>query len=112
MKRKKVVIVLTTLPVESDVLSFANTLIGQHVVACATVLQHVRSVYRWNGEIKQEQEQQIVFKTTLDRVEELWKLLQKLHPCDVPEFIVLPVIDGSAAYLNWIRESTKSGEDD
>ena len=110
--RKKVVIVFTTLPVESDFLSCANTLIGQRVVACATALQHVRSVYRWNGEIKQEQEQQIVFKTTLDRVKELWKQLQKLHPYDVPEFVVLPVIDGSEAYLNWIRESTKSGEDD
>ena len=109
---QQVVMVFTTLPLESDVLSFANALIEERVVACVTAHQHVKSVYRWSGEIKQEQEQQIVFKTTLDRVEKLWEQLQKLHPYEVPEFVVLPVMDGSTAYLNWIRESTKSGEDD
>jgi periplasmic divalent cation tolerance protein len=32
--------------------------------------------------------------------------VRELHDYEVPEFIVLPIINGSDAYLNWIREST------
>ena len=31
----------------------------------------------------------------------------ELHPYDVPEFLVSPVLSGSAAYLAWVRTSTR-----
>ena len=33
--------------------------------------------------------------------------LRELHPYDVPEFIVIPVADGSADYLAWLTENTR-----
>jgi uncharacterized protein involved in tolerance to divalent cations len=45
-------------------------------------------------------------KTTAARVPALRARLFELHDYDVPEFIVMPLIDGSDAYLSWIREST------
>jgi periplasmic divalent cation tolerance protein len=32
--------------------------------------------------------------------------LAQMHPYDVPEIIVLPVIGGAAPYLDWVREQT------
>ena len=32
--------------------------------------------------------------------------LRELHPYEMPEFLVLPVASGSAAYLRWVGEST------
>jgi len=32
--------------------------------------------------------------------------VRELHEYEVPEFIVVPIVGGSQAYLNWIREST------
>ena len=29
-----------------------------------------------------------------------------MHPYDVPEIIVLPVIGGAAPYLDWVRQQT------
>ena len=63
------------------------------------------STYRWKEDVQTDPEQQVILKTTLDRVPALWTRLKDLHPYDVPEFIVLPIIDGSDNYLNWIRGS-------
>jgi len=36
----------------------------------------------------------------------LWERLRGRHPYDVPEFLVLPIVDGNDAYLRWVGEST------
>ena len=52
-----------------------------------------------------DQEQQLFIKTTKDQVDALWDVLRGRHPYDVPEFLVVPVIDGSEDYLRWVDES-------
>jgi periplasmic divalent cation tolerance protein len=66
----------------------------------------MESVYRWEGEIEQESERQVVIKTSRDCVAALWDRVRELHPYDVPEFLVLPIVDGSDAYLRWVADST------
>jgi uncharacterized protein involved in tolerance to divalent cations len=31
-----------------------------------------------------------------------------MHPYEVPEFIVLPIVDGNDAYLAWVGEGTRA----
>ena len=107
VKKSEIVVVLTTFPMDADVTTFASTIIREHLSACVTTHPKVQSVYLWEGKIVQEKEQQVVFKTTKDRLEILWNRIRQLHPYEVPEFLVLPIIDGNPAYLNWIRQSTE-----
>jgi periplasmic divalent cation tolerance protein len=100
------VLVLTTLPADTDAQSLARTLVEERFAACVNVLPTMESVYRWAGKIEQESERQIVIKTSRDRVVSLWERVRDLHPYDVPEFIVLAIIDGNDAYLRWIAEAT------
>lgn len=100
------VIVLTTLPADADAQEFAVALVEERLVACANVLPAMQSVYRWDGRVEQDTERQVVLKTSRERVVLLWERVRDLHPYDVPEFVVLPVIDGNDAYLRWIAEST------
>jgi periplasmic divalent cation tolerance protein len=32
--------------------------------------------------------------------------VKQLHPYDEPEVIALPVVGGSASYMQWVRDST------
>ena len=64
------------------------------------------SIYSWKGLIEKSDERQIVIKTSSGRVRELATRLKALHPYDVPEFVVIPIIDGSHDYLAWLAEST------
>jgi periplasmic divalent cation tolerance protein len=99
------VIVLTTLGAQTDAAAFARVLVDERLAACVNILHVMTSVYRWKGTIEEDREQQLVIKTTSDRVEALEARFHELHPYDVPEFLVIAVIGGSPAYLEWLRES-------
>jgi periplasmic divalent cation tolerance protein len=70
------------------------------------LLPPMDSVYRWEGQVAQETERQMIIKTSRDRVIALWDRIRELHPYETPEFVVLSIQDGSDAYLRWIGEST------
>ena len=99
------VIVLTTLGADADATAFARTLVEERLAACVNILPPMRSVYRWKGSVEEDREQQLVIKTSRERLETLQQRLHALHPYEVPEFIVLPIVGGSQAYLEWLAES-------
>lgn len=105
------VVVLTTLPADADAPAFARGIVENRLAACVNLLPVMQSVYRWEGSIEQESEQQVVIKTSRDRVAALWERVRELHPYDVPEFLVLPIVDGNDAYLRWVAECTSDGAD-
>ena len=100
------VIVLTTLPADADGASFARNLVEERLAACVNLSAPMESIYRWEGTIETESERQLVIKTTRHRVVELWDRVRQLHPYDMPEFLVTPIVDGNDAYLRWVGEST------
>ena len=100
------VMVLTTLPADADGPAFARALVDARLAACVNLLSPMESIYRWEGEIEAETERQVVIKTSRDRVAPLWDRVRELHPYDVPEFLVLPIVDSNDAYLRWVVDST------
>jgi periplasmic divalent cation tolerance protein len=101
------VVVLTTLPGDADGPAFGRALLNERLAACVNLLAPMESVYRWEGQVEQETERQVIIKTTRDRLTSLWDRVRELHPYEVPEFIVLAIADGNEAYLRWVGESTK-----
>ena len=99
------VIVLTTLGAQADAAAFARVLVDERLAACVNVLPAMTSVYGWKGAIEEDGEQQLVIKTSSDRVAALEARFHELHPYDVPEFLVISVTGGSSAYLAWLGES-------
>jgi periplasmic divalent cation tolerance protein len=103
------VFALTTLPLGQDPGRFARALVEERLAACVNVLPEMISVYRWQGAVEDAREQQVVIKTTRRRLVALWERIRSLHTYELPEFIVLPIIDGDDAYLRWIEDSTDGG---
>ena len=106
MASEEFVVVLTTFPANGDVEVFASTLVQERLAACVNVLPNVRSIYTWDGKIERADERQLLIKTRTDRVHELETRLKALHRYEIPEFLVIPVMDGSREYLSWIAAST------
>ena len=100
------VLVWTTLGADTDARTLAETLVNERLAACVTVQAPMDSVYRWRGSVEHERERQILIKTTTERVPALAARVRELHPYDLPEFLVTPVVSGSELYLAWLREST------
>lgn len=102
------VIVLTTMAGDVDVDALARTIVVEQLAACVNVLPPMRSIYRWEGQVEEAIERQVVIKTSRASVSALRHRLHELHPYDVPEFLVLPVVDGTEAYLKWIADSVRT----
>ena len=100
-----VIVVFCTVPPKESP-GLAGMLVDQGLVACVNTVP-VRSCYRWNGEICDEEEHLLIMKTTQDRTGELIAAIKAHHPYLVPEVIVLPVLAGYLPYLEWVRRETK-----
>jgi periplasmic divalent cation tolerance protein len=102
---QSVVIVLVTVPENFDAAAMARTLVEERLAACVNVLPPMTSVYRWEGQVEDATERQVVIKTARGILHLLQERLHDLHPYDVPEFLVLDVADGSDRYLSWLRDA-------
>jgi periplasmic divalent cation tolerance protein len=98
------VVVLTTLGESTDAAAFARVLVADRLAACVNVLPAMTSLYRWKGAIEEEREQQLVIKTTRDRVPAIEARFRELHPYELPELLVVSA-DASESYLAWVGDS-------
>lgn len=109
-KNSRYVVVLTTCGTRCEANRIARALVAERLAACVNISgKPVSSIYRWKGKIEQANEFSLLIKTTKSRLAELQSTLKRLHTYEVPEFLVLPVIAGSPAYLEWIGDCL-SGE--
>ncbi|MFE9663638.1 divalent cation tolerance protein CutA [Streptomyces sp. NPDC005955] len=101
-----VVIAQTTIDDETKAEELARGPVDARLAACAHIDAPFTAIYRWKNEVVREREWRISYKTTRERLPELARWVASTHPYEVPEWIVLPVEDGSPAYLSWVTEET------
>lgn len=102
------VVCLVTAP-PADASSIASAVLDGRLAACVNIVPLVRSLYRWEGRVEQDEEALLVVKTTRAAVPELDELLRTIHPYDTFELIALDVVAGSRPYLDWIAGSVGRG---
>jgi len=102
-----VLAVLCTFPSSDEATSAGRALVEEGLAACANLCPGVTSVYRWQGQVVQDQEVLAIIKTRADLFQAMRARLVALHSYDVPEVIALPVVDGHEPYLDWLRSSTR-----
>ncbi|TMB10796.1 MAG: divalent-cation tolerance protein CutA [Deltaproteobacteria bacterium] len=102
------ILVLTTLPTADAAVEVAKALIGEKLAACANILPALRSIYRWEGKVQDENEVLVLLKSRQGQYESLKTRILELHPYDVPEILAIPIERGHGAYLDWIASETTS----
>ena len=80
--------------------NLARRLLERRLVACVA-LQPLRSIYRWQGELQQAEEVQLLIKTSAARLEALTEAVHGLHSYTTPEWITWPA-DCSGGYGAWL----------
>ena len=101
-------IVLVTCANRREARTVAQSVVHKRLAACVNILQApVVSIYRWKGKVESARELVLIIKTTAKRLAALEREVKRLHSYETPEFIVLPIVAGSRAYLSWIDESVR-----
>jgi len=106
-KEKKIRILLSTCP-QAAAEPLARFLVDNRHAACVNIIPQVTSIYRWEGQVKQEPESLLVIKCGKKGLKKVIAALVEEHPYDVPEAVVLTVKGGNPDYLDWVNESVGS----
>ncbi len=107
MSGADVQVVLVTAPNVEVARFLARSLVESRLAACVNVVPAIHSLYRWEGEVQEDEEVLLVVKTRADRRDALASHICELHPYDVPEVLALPAVGGSEPYLRWLREESQ-----
>lgn len=99
-------LVITTLPNADAAAELAKNVVGERLAACANLIPALRSIYKWQGKVQDENEVLVLFKTRQAHYENLKSRILELHPYEVPEVLAIPVEQGYAAYLDWLAAET------
>ncbi len=99
------IVVLSTCPNLDEAERLARLLVERRLAACVNVAPGARSFYRWQGRIESAEECLLIIKSSRSLYPELNAVLEKEHSYQTPESIALPILDGSAGYMNWLAQS-------
>ena len=98
-------IAITTVSSREEAKHMARALVEERVAACVNIVGGCDSIYRWQGAVEEAGEVLLLIKTNVEKIDALEAAVRRLHSYDVPEFLILQIDGGSAAYLAWLRES-------
>lgn len=107
--RSDALVVLVSGPDRAALETIAARLVEERLAACVNLIPAVTSVYRWEGDVRRDEEALALVKTTRPALGALRARIHELHPYDVPEVLAMPVEAGGAAYLAWIGECVAVG---
>lgn len=99
--------VATTTSSRENADQIARKLVEEKLAACVQISGPITSFYHWQGTLQEDREYLLTIKTAKKHIPAISEIFSQLHPYDLPELIALPIVDGSPAYLAWIKENLK-----
>lgn len=100
-------IIYTTVEKLSHAERLAEDIVNTKMAACVNIIPGMRSVYRWEGDVKMANETVMMIKTERRLESDVIAEVKRLHPYETPAVITLPIEGGCPEYLSWISEETK-----
>jgi periplasmic divalent cation tolerance protein len=97
---------ITTVGSRDEALRLVRATVDERVAACGQVLGPITSVYRWQGEVREDEEFLCLLKAPSERLERLVQFVRGRHPYDTPELTASTSEFVDERYLKWVREET------
>ena len=100
-------IVMITCPLEfAEIIT--SLLLEKRMAAAVNILPTIQSWYWWENSIQSTKEALLLVKTLRSQFPNIEQTVRQLHPYQVPSIVMLPIVDGTDDYLNWISQEVKT----
>jgi periplasmic divalent cation tolerance protein len=96
-------VVLCTCPDEVTAQRLARSLVEEGLAACVNAIPNIASTFRWEDKVQEDREVLLLIKSSSAIYARLEARIQALHPYELPEIVAVPIVRGSAAYLDWLE---------
>jgi len=97
--------VYSTAPNETEGRRIGRHVIAERLAACVNIFP-IKSIYRWKGELEEEEEYVLIFKTKSELVSQVIQEIENECTYDLPCAVSYEMSGGGEKYLKWIEEST------
>jgi len=98
-------IVSTTTDSKENAEAITQSLLQKKLIACVQS-STIDSSYKWQGKIIHAKEIRLQMKTKKSLFPQISDEIEALHTYDVPEIIMVPLLDANDFYLKWIESET------
>ena len=103
-----IIVIYCTVPSKKMAKDITRVLMKHKLAACVSMIDNVRSVFSWDGEVCEEKEILMMIKTRRANYGKVKLVIEDIHTYTVPEIIALPIVDCSEDYLKWMIKETES----
>jgi len=101
-----VVLIMTTVGSEDQGIQIAQAVVERGQAACVNIIKHIRSIYRWKGEIWDDDEYLLLIKTRESLFPAVRETIRSLHSYELPEVLCVPVSRLDERAQGWIMDTT------
>jgi periplasmic divalent cation tolerance protein len=97
--------VTTTCPDRASAERLARAALAERVTACVNIVPGLRSLYHWEGEIAEDDEVLVIFKTSEAARPALVAFIEAEHPYDLP-VITWERLETTPDAADWLARET------
>ena len=103
-----IIVIYSTVPNKKIAKNIVKVLMKHKLAACVSMIDKVRSVFSWDGEICEEKEVLLMIKTRRAHYGKVKLVIEDINGYVIPEIIALPIVDCSEDYLKWLVKETET----
>jgi periplasmic divalent cation tolerance protein len=96
---------MTTVATLQDAREITRAVLGARLAACVQMVP-VDSAFLWKGELMEEAEILLLFKTRETLYDDLERAIVAVHPYETPEIVMVPAGRVLPAYSSWLEQET------
>ena len=102
-----IIVIYCTVPNKKLAKEITKVIMKHKLAACVSMIEKIKSVFLWDGEICEEKEVMLMIKTRRANYGKIKLVIEDMHTYNVPEIIALPIVDCSEDYLKWLVKETE-----
>jgi len=99
--------VVITAPDADWLAEFVRSLVEQRLCSSGHIVNTIRSIYRWQGEIEDRPEAHVTLHTRTGLLPAIIDEANARHPYLVPCVVATPIAVANPAYRQWILDETQ-----
>ncbi|MDJ0840907.1 MAG: divalent-cation tolerance protein CutA [Acidobacteriota bacterium] len=96
---------MTSVGSEQQAITIAEELVQQELASCVNIMPTMRSIYRFNGKVFDDEENFLMIKTTADLFKDVSVVIHQMHTYEIPEIMGINIRHCPPDFLAWVNQS-------